>query len=271
MKNVIMGVILVILALLISVTVYKSKCDRVVENSGPPGGPMGEMTGGEVPSAGTVFEDGSVMGEDGLLYDANGNPIMMPNASPGGMAPPGAAPSTIVVEELDGLYYLYFGVETFAFAIVLVYMLLSKFNKKDFEETFDDKLKFILCGVASVFITGILTYACTFISDILCSNVDTNGGMDPGMMNPGMMNPGMMNPGMTGDQVTTPEANGTGTTPENTMPEQQNPGVSPDTNTPLQGDIPQNNAGSGPGEMPGGNMPPGGSMPPEGAAPPNMP
>ena len=65
-------------------------------------------------------------------------------------------------------YYIALGIEGAIFSLAIMYLILSKFNKKPFKETFADKDKIIICLLASTLLTiGIIYYGGEIINIIL--------------------------------------------------------------------------------------------------------
>ena len=95
----------------------------------------------------------------------NETPLEMPN----GEKPQGVESNT------STLTYVLLGVESLVISSILVYLFMSKFNKKTLKETYEDKDKLIISILAITILTGGLTYlSTTFIKN------DNNGGMNNG-------------------------------------------------------------------------------------------
>ena len=59
---------------------------------------------------------------------------------------------------LNALYYVAFSIESLLIGLTIMYLLMSKFNKKSFKETFKDTDKIVIIVLSSIIITGGLTY-----------------------------------------------------------------------------------------------------------------
>lgn len=60
-------------------------------------------------------------------------------------------------------YYIIFGVAGFGFTLSAVYLLMSKFNKLTFKETFFNTDKTLIFILTSVLLTGIITFASSYL------------------------------------------------------------------------------------------------------------
>ncbi len=60
-------------------------------------------------------------------------------------------------------YYIIFGVAGFGFTLSAVYLLMSKFNKLTFKETFVNTDKTLIFILTSVLLTGIITFASSYL------------------------------------------------------------------------------------------------------------
>lgn len=61
-------------------------------------------------------------------------------------------------------YYIIFGVAGFGFTVSAVYLLMSKFNKLTFKETFVNADKTLIFILTSVLLTGIITFASSYLT-----------------------------------------------------------------------------------------------------------
>lgn len=65
---------------------------------------------------------------------------------------------------IDSKYYILIGGESLCLSLVILYLLLSNFNKKGFKETFKDSDKVLIFSLASLLLTGVLTFTSTTIT-----------------------------------------------------------------------------------------------------------
>ena len=73
--------------------------------------------------------------------------------------------------------YILLGVESLVISTMLVYLVMSNFNKKTFKETYEDKDKLIITGLLVIILTGGMTYLCSTFKG---SNSNTPSGMPGG-------------------------------------------------------------------------------------------
>lgn len=71
-------------------------------------------------------------------------------------------------ESISWTYYVVFGLETFIISLLIMYLILSKGNKKSMKEVLSNKDKMIIYALSVI----ILTSVCTYISYIICNNID---------------------------------------------------------------------------------------------------
>ena len=102
---------------------------------------------------------------------------------------PGQAPSTGSNDQTTQI--ILFSVEAIAASLLVIYLIMSGFNKKSFKETLSNSDK------ALVYILGSIVLAATFVgTDILIANA-INSQQGPNQ--PQMQNPGMSQPSRPGD------------------------------------------------------------------------
>ena len=65
---------------------------------------------------------------------------------------------------LDTKYIILFGVESFVFGILIMYLIMSNFNKYGIKETFKNKDKILIYIMSTIIITGGLTYLDSYIT-----------------------------------------------------------------------------------------------------------
>ena len=56
------------------------------------------------------------------------------------------------------IYYVIFGLESLVISLLIMYLIMSCFNKKTFKETFTSKDKLLICILSTIILTGCLTY-----------------------------------------------------------------------------------------------------------------
>ncbi len=78
-------------------------------------------------------------------------------------------------------YYVIFGVASFGFTVSAVYLLMSKFNKLTFKETFVNTDKIVIFILSSLILTGIVT----FVSGYFTSNRNSSNTSGPNNMGDG--------------------------------------------------------------------------------------
>ena len=101
-----------------------------------------------------------------------------PEQPSGGMTPPNMNNSS----SSNTTMYILLGVESLVISTILVYLVMSNFNKKTFKETYEDKDKLIISGLLVIILTGGMTYLCsTFKGNNTNSNVPSSmpGGNSP--------------------------------------------------------------------------------------------
>lgn len=156
LKNILMGVSALIVIGLMIFTIYEAK-ESVSNNSNnfpnmsemgtPPGKPRENSSGSE-----SSNEPPSKPGESSSEDN-----------KPEGMEKPGEMPSNSN-SELDTKYYVFFGVESLVLSLIIIYLLMSKFNKKSFKESFSNSDKIIILVLSTIVLTGGLTVLDGFIS-----------------------------------------------------------------------------------------------------------
>ena len=77
-------------------------------------------------------------------------------------------------------YYVIFGVAGFGFTVSAVYLLMSKFNKLTFKETFVNTDKTLIFILTSILLTGVITYASSYLT-----KNNTSSDSKPNNMNGG--------------------------------------------------------------------------------------
>ena len=83
-------------------------------------------------------------------------------------------------DSLDKKYYILFGVEGLLLSIIFMYLLLSRFNKKSFKETFKSSDKLVIYFLSIIILTGGITYG----SSYLLNNKSGSSSTEEKMVNP---------------------------------------------------------------------------------------
>ena len=105
-----------------------------------------------------------------------------PPEMPSGEAPsmPNGEAPTIPSNSSSTTMYILLGIESLVIATLLVYLLMSNFNKKTFKETYQDKDKLIITILSVIILTGGMTY---LLGSLKGNSSNASGGMPSG--NPG--------------------------------------------------------------------------------------
>ena len=72
------------------------------------------------------------------------------------------------------IYYIIFAFEGFLFSALLIYLIISKFNKKTFKQTFSSSKKSLIIILAIIVLTTALTYSNRFITNKLFLSTKNN-------------------------------------------------------------------------------------------------
>ena len=78
-------------------------------------------------------------------------------------------------ESLAAVYYVLFGIQGLIIGLLLTYLIMSKFNKKTFKETFKNKDKAIISGLLVIILTSAITFADGKITEKCFLNQNTSG------------------------------------------------------------------------------------------------
>ena len=107
-------------------------------------------------------EDG---GDDKTPGDMPGNDIEMKNDN---------APMMNNTLSISSIYYIIFAIEGLVISSILMYLIMSNFNKKTFKETFINKDKIIINVLSVIILTLVVSYLSTKITNNLLSNTNQN-------------------------------------------------------------------------------------------------
>ena len=172
LKNILMGVSALIVIGLMIFTINEAK-ESVSNNSNnfPNMSEMGTPPDkpGENSSGSESNEPPSKPGES----SSEGN-------MPEGMEKPGEMPSNSN-SKLDTKYYVIFGVESLVLSIIIIYLLMSYFNKKSYSETFKSSDKVIIMILSTILLSGVFTGVDTLLAksnDKTSANVGNNNSTE---------------------------------------------------------------------------------------------
>ncbi len=110
---------------------------------------------------------------DGEENSENGNAPTMPTES--------GNTDTAASESVSIIYYVLFGVESLCISLLIMYFILSGFNKKSFKETFISRDKVLILILSSIILTAGLTYAEKTIAENINIHNDTSDNMSSEM------------------------------------------------------------------------------------------
>ena len=102
------------------------------------------------------------------------------NSSNGG---PGMEMNSNKSSSISSTYYILFAVEGLVFSAIILYLLMSKFNKKSFKETFSSSDKAIIYMLSSLILTSGLTFGSAYVTNnyLLKNNSSKNSISENGM------------------------------------------------------------------------------------------
>ncbi len=76
---------------------------------------------------------------------------------------------------ISKVYYVIFGINSFVIALTIMYLIMSRMNKKTFKETFMDKDKIVITGLCSLILTALLTYFSIYLTNSYFVNNKVKG------------------------------------------------------------------------------------------------
>ena len=185
-KNIIMIIVLVglIVASVFTIKLASStKSESSMMKGTPPG--MSERAGGRNMKEPPFRSDGDSSSSNGNMKERPSRPDRDSNSNSGNMEEPpsrpdrdssesdgmpsmdrekqnggpsmGGAPS-MNSNNISTLYYVLFGIESLAIGSLIMYLILSNFNKKNIKETFKERDKIVIYVLSTIIITGGLTF-----------------------------------------------------------------------------------------------------------------
>lgn len=141
----------------------------------PPEKPSGDNGNSDMSKPDNGNDNGqSVTGGNDNSNDNSGNNGGMPN----GNGPEGTMMSN---NSLSWTYYVVFGLEALVISLLVIYLIMSRCNKRSFKEVLSnrDKMLILILGVL------VLTGACTYGSYVICNNFSSGDNGSNGSGNSG--------------------------------------------------------------------------------------
>ena len=84
---------------------------------------------------------------------------------------------------ISSIYYIIFAIEGLVIFNIIMYLIMSNFNKKTFKETFSNKDKVMINILSIIILTSGFTYLCANITNKLLSNTNNNINQNGGQNN----------------------------------------------------------------------------------------
>lgn len=106
----------------------------------------------------------------------------MPNDNQGSEIKP-EMPNGENKNNISTIYYVLFSVENLIITILVIYLVMSSFNKKTLKETFINKDKIIIYVLGSIILTIGLTYLMSFLTTLNNKNNTGNNNFNPNQNN----------------------------------------------------------------------------------------
>ena len=192
-KNILMSFLVIVLIITSCFTVYFAKNNKnnnsnngmmIQDNGGtPPEKPSGDMNNSnmEEPPEKKEFDTNSESSEqppeipndsnnNGMMNEANMDNMMEMN-------------NEVSSSNVSVFYYVLFGIQSLGISLILMYLILSGFNKKTLKETFSSGDKITIYVLCIIILSGVLV----FVESYIVKNVN-NISFDEQMMPNGMDN-----------------------------------------------------------------------------------
>ena len=142
------------------------------EGQTPPEKPSDEKN-----EANTNASDNTESTNDASQTETNENPQGNNNGNGNGMnGNPPSMPNEVKSTTIPTIYYFIFGIESIVLATIIIYLIMSNFNKKKIKETFTNKDKITIAILSVILLGTILTVTDSLITTkyFLDNNVKTN-------------------------------------------------------------------------------------------------
>lgn len=166
MKRSLKNMIMISIIILMIGAVYLTL--NINSNSDMGGMPNMEMNSGTPPEKPS---------DDNMGDMFNGNSPMMPDEDMSNM-PTGNTPPILPSNSDSTNMYILLGIESLIISSIIIYLIMSNFNKKTFKETYADKKKVTVSLLLIIILTGGMTYLCPMLKS--SSNNITPNGMPGG-------------------------------------------------------------------------------------------
>ena len=191
MKRNLKNIIMILIIIAVGVCSYFTMKDTQKNQAMPEGGPGQGMT--------------SAKPDENNSSNNAGTPPEMPNGN--NNQNNGQAPKDMPnmneqnsISNIKPVHYIMFGMEAFIISTLIIYLIMSKFNKLTIKETLNETNKIIIFVLLIIIITTILTFVQTYItSKVFTSESTTNRPNDQQMMPGGNMNSSSNSVSKSGD------------------------------------------------------------------------
>ena len=180
-KNLICILVLVVLIASLCFTCYYAS-KSLGSNMGignPPEAPSGMNDNSGTPPE-KPSDDNNAPSDNNTSSDNKNDNMGMPSDNnqmqkPDGMMNPNSSST------LETKYYVIIGVISLMISVVIMYLVLTKMNSLVFSEVFKSTDKKIIFILASIILTGLLTFGSSYVTtNCLVSNTNNNGNMNGG-------------------------------------------------------------------------------------------
>ena len=126
--------------------------------------------------------DGDSSSDTNNSSNNGGTPPEIPSGSNNGGTPPDIPNGNSISASLSVIYYVIFGVEALLLSIIIMYLIMSRFNRKSFSETMFSTDKKVIYVLGLIILTGACTFGSGYITNnyLLDSNFKSNNMMNGG-------------------------------------------------------------------------------------------
>ena len=180
-KNIIMIALIVVMCILLGLTITYAKKNTKASfeqqnNLTPPTAPKNNQSGqnNTPPEKPNENSDNNTDEEN----PSNNNSMQPPenkdnnNQKNSNGMPPEIENNKSSEPSISTTYYIIFGIESFVLACLIIYLVMSKFNKKTLKETFYNTDKIMIGILCTILLTGGLTYTSSKITTSIINKTD---------------------------------------------------------------------------------------------------